>query len=128
MPIRWEATGMYKLSFSHLKISAASSSYQMSSSYQLDARYWIQQDKADYIKSLYAEHKTKFPKIKKDLGFSQLSSIDLKNVPWPLYVMVLTKQLNPLAYPEWTNENGNKTCCNICDIHFIPDAKNDRGE
>lgn len=100
----------------------------MSSSYQLDARYWIQQDKATYIKSLYAGHKTKFPKIKKDLGFSQLSSIDLKNVPWPLYVMILTKQLNPLAYPEWTNENGNKTCCNICDIHFVPDAKDNRGE
>jgi hypothetical protein len=91
---------------------------------------WMQRDKADYIKSLYSEYRTKFPKISKNLGFSQLSSIDLKNIPWPLYVMILTKQLNPLAYPEWADENDNriKTCCDICDIHFVPDAKDNRGE
>lgn len=100
----------------------------MLSSYQSDANYWIQQDRDNYIKDLYSLHKERFPKINKEHGFSQLSSIDnLKTIPWPLYVMALTKNLNPAANPNWSMSDG-KICCNICRIYFVPDAKDNRGE
>ena len=74
----------------------------MSSINNSDTAYWIRKDKEDYIKELFAVHKHLMPKIKKDDWFTALSSIpNLSSIPWPLYVMALTRSLNPATKPSF---------------------------
>lgn len=116
-----------------------------------NSAYWIRKDRADYARHLFKVHSQSFPKIKIDDGFSALASIpNLSSIPWPLYVMALTKSLNPDANPtfhDMLDDNQDCSCssvddltsanrdlskvrvvCNICSIAFMPLAKDKRGE
>jgi hypothetical protein len=115
-----------------------------------DTAYWIRKDKEDYIKELFAVHKHLMPKIKKDDWFTALSSIpNLSSIPWPLYVMALTRSLNPATKPSFcdlpiddmnctvmsvafsTIDQSILNCrivCNICRLTFLPCVKDMKGD
>jgi hypothetical protein len=70
-----------------------------------------------------------FCRIKKDLGFSAISRTLLSSVPWPLYVMALSKNLIPDSKPEFFKDNVNdgRVTCNICSITFTSNEKDQNG-
>lgn len=85
-------------------------------------------DKDDYVKSLFKAHNSLFPKIKKEDGFAALKSIDISRVPWPLYVMALSKTLIPESKPRFPYEiesslSENEMECDICSITFVGNVK-----
>jgi hypothetical protein len=99
-------------------------------------------EKENRIKTLFKTHGPSFPKIKKELGFSALSSIDLSSIPWPLYVMALSKNLIPDSEPSFFESSINckekdrelldsmdedRITCNICLITFKADEKDQNG-
>jgi hypothetical protein len=131
-------------------ISVSSKSSDVASDYKNNADYWIQKDKQDHIKTLYKTYNSFFPKIKKDCGFQALANVsNLSFIPWPLYVMALTKMLNPDSKPafrdmpvddlecrdlspSWEMSLGHdmskcRIACDICNIAFLPLAKDDKG-
>lgn len=117
---------------------------------QSDTAYWIRKDKEDYIKKLFTVHRFLIPKIKKDDGFAALSSIPILSIPWPLYVMALTRSLNPAAKPAFydlpiddvnctimsvtfstsidKSISGCRIICNICRLTFLPCARDIKGD
>lgn len=118
------------------------------STFKTDSAYWIRREKEDRIRTLFKTYGPSFPKIKKELGFSVLSSIDLSSIPWPLYVMALSKSLIPASKPEFfetsinckedretldslteyfDNVDKNRVICNICSISFKADEKDANG-
>lgn len=119
------------------------------STFKTDSSYWIRREKEDRIRTLFKTYGPSFPKIKKELGFSALSSIDLSSIPWPLYVMALSKSIIPASKPEFfetsinckeedretldnlteyfDNVDKNRVICNICSISFKADEKDANG-
>ena len=93
--------------------------------------YWIRQDRAKTLKDAYAKHGPSFPKISRDEGFAALAAVTntVDRVAWQLYVLALTKILNPGAKACFVDEMDDakeyqaRETCNICKLSFLGDAK-----